>query len=266
VIRSTPGDEWLPKTAVDSSSQFSTMKSLKAQPYKVCYATRESGGDAGSDFVQLAAPFAQAALQFAGTPALDRVVAGSGPYNVSLLGALELNEELFLQRENCTSLGRAVGVTASPSHTVHTTSKASVFVLPSLQAGSYVLCRRPAYTLSVAEMPGIRFSILTPPTFSPPGGNAGEVTVVTFSGDVKPGDLIVLKANNCLGAATATANTNTLSRSIVSSQLQITTTASMTADTILKVCFATHESGGLMDADYVALGDFVQSSVSWDFL
>ena len=103
------------------------------------------------------------------------------------------------------------------------------------------------------------------PSFTPLGGQAGEPTLVTMA-LAASGDFVVLRAStSCAGASTVLTNSTTLGKTALSSEIIFSTSAAMSVAAILTVCYATSESQGNVDTDFVALSTrFVQSSVTFD--
>ena len=90
-------------------------------------------------------------------------------------------------------------------------------------------------------------------------GIAGSVTPLTFSGDVINGDFIVLQPTNCLNAHLATLTGQTMNKQTITSKTAYTDVFMTDYGVTLKACFATSESLGDSQDDYVDLSaDIVQ--------
>jgi len=268
VIRSTPGDAWQPRTSLDAAGGFATSAGIKGGSFKVCYATRESLGDGDGDFVELPGGFLQSRMWFGESSSAGsvsyRFPHGSGPSNVSLAGALEAGGEVYLQKGSCEA-NHVVGAARTPTAAVAgaTAGHASVRIDATLATGSYHVCYRGNLSAPFTPLAGMSLQVVPLPGYSPTNGKAGQSTTVTLPG-AAVGDLVVLQqAGSCAGAANATAGRHSMGKASLGAGLSFTTGVGMLGDGSLKLCYATRESQGDTDSDYIALGDFVQSTLEW---
>ena len=89
------------------------------------------------------------------------------------------------------------------------------------------------------------------PTFTPSVGIAASVTPLTFLNSTDM-DFIVMQENDCDDAHLAVTGGRSLQRTNVSNAV-VSTTVAMTQATVLKLCYATRESGGDSRDDYTEL-------------
>jgi len=261
-VQSTPGANWLPKTSLDASTSFATTHTLEGGLFHACFATMESGGDASSDFVRLPTSFRQFSSWFEGGATTQQYVSGSGPHGLLLQGGLQLGDAIFVQQGACND-NLSPGSLRSEDTVVTFLTNTSILVAPTLQNGSFGVCRRPL-TASVAEpVDGLNLVVSSPPNFTPFGGQAGMVTVITLHGTAMPGDFIVLKQDNCDGAFNMTTTTGSLEKTQINTSRQLQTATEMAGDGTLKVCYATQSSHGDEDTDFISLGEFTQTTVQW---
>ena len=142
--------------------------------------------------------------------------------------------------------------------------------------GIYKLCYKPSVGIWT-HVTYQNLTVVARPVYLPVMGMSGTVTVITFMGSMHTplgpdyslhtatdGDFVVMTAHgtSCDDAHTITAGTAALPRTNVS-DLQVSTTMSMTATTQLHLCYALQLSGGDSADDYATL-DHAFSQLDFD--
>jgi len=248
-------------TDTNSGNITTTTAMTGTGPLVVCIASQESGGNSTDDFVALSTGLDQV-QPVVFSPKRTMSVA---PQIFSILSGVNGDGIAWTKAPDCKNLGntgyssatRVYTVTGSPYKPVlHTSPPADA---PS--AGTYRMCYRPTSTGIWERIPTNDLIVVGIPTFSPLTAVAGMPTPISFSTaqGSKPGDFAVLQPNNCNNAnATVTGGaalgaTSLSSVSTDTNSGHVLTTAAMTTPGDLKLCYATHESGGDSPDDYTLL-------------
>ena len=217
--------------------------------FSVCVASKETNGSLNSHFVTLTTELVLSPLDFRPR----RIAAGSGLSTVSVTG-VNADEKAFFSIGECRD-----GITsiAAVAH-----SATVLVALPSsMIPGSWKLCH-----MLVGQNPfhtGLFLIVVAQPTFTPIWGQSGQPTAITFHG-VAVGDWVALTSlSTCVGVAELKTGTASLRKTTVMASGGVVTAVAMSANAQLTVCYATAESKGDNDTDFVALNvTFIQSSVA----
>ena len=273
-VQSQPGLAWMPATALREGGSLHALQNAppsllqSSVNYKLCYATGESEGDKQSDFVQLNGTFLRA-VGFVSTHSTQianmRVASNSSVVTLAQLPPLSA---VFLEQSNTAPV--CVNRTNSGSVPLEMYSNGTATNRHTTLAsgGTYRLCISFAQSSSFQQLHGLQLFVLDAQhiRFEPSSGRAGVITKIRFSGGVQAGDFIVMQVGGCGGAASVTTSNVTMGRSIVDSTRGVSTSALMNGAVVMSVCFATKESGGVGDDDFVQLAHaFVQTTITWSF-
>jgi hypothetical protein len=203
--------------------------------FRVCVATKESRGDASSDFAILPQIFTQTRVSVTDFPAIRRVVVGSGPYTLAITG-LAQGDVVQYRKDTCSGSNVASSASTTSSDTktmgqgICAVSNCFLSMQQDLVAGTYKLCHRSASATSYDAITNRDFVIIPLPTFSPPGATSGVASPITFTGDVAAGDSIVMTAEtDCSNAHTIGTATTSLTKTNLDANNKVMTSAAMTA-------------------------------------
>jgi hypothetical protein len=127
-------------------------------------------------------------------------------------------------------------------------------ILDSATAGAYNLCVQPVGGL-YTSVPGFTLTLIEHPTFSPSVSYAGAGSKVSFVGSID-GDRVAMTDTNCSKAHLLTTTTATLAVQAIANA-RIYTDAAMTNGAVLKLCYATQESG------YNSIDDFAELAANF---
>ena len=236
----------------------------------VCFATLESGGMNDNDYIEITRTFVQSHLAFAAPHTLRRVPVGTGPHEFLISPVIPA--ELYVltsSPSSCASLPHhktGIDIVAS------TTQTASVKVVPGetsvqitvpkeLSVGHYALCR--ARVLGVNQwsgyesMAGVSISIEALPTLSIEAARAGVPTRFALKG-ARDGDWVVMQEGGCNNAHKAVDSSTSLGKTRLTAaagakEAWASTTAQQNVRSTLYVCYATFESGGNEEHDFIAI-------------
>jgi len=271
ILRSTLGSSWMPPTRLDSTGRFNAdSMQLKSSPHlKACFATRDSLGDASTDFVELNGTVLSSTIQFGYNPRIKviRLAQTSGPHLISIVGASP-GDEIQFQKGACSTIPQP----ATPSSTNVALvsageSSAVIFVATNLDVGNFNVCvRRPhAHIAQTVEIiPDLSLVIVAKPIYFPTGSLVGTATDITFVG-ASVGDYIVMQPDNCTSAFVTSTSSNSLGLTQIGSSFQISKSSNITWNGLLQVCYATFESKADSADDFVTIGTrFMQSAFSFE--
>ena len=244
----------LAAVAVYNSQVLSVTNMTEAASLRVCYATRESGGESADDYSVLLASFLQIApvsfspMRTISGAAQDFVVSG-----VSVADSIAWTQDM-----DCSQTAGQANSTKTQEYVSPSSSSATFALHTSAAAGQWNTCYKLAEGLWTL-VTGVELVVFAQPRFGPPIGVAGMPTPIRFFSGVN-GDFVVLQPHNCTDAQAVVTSSNSLARSVVT-DYRVLTEASMTASGDLRVCYATFESDGDSSDDYVALrANFTQVS------
>ena len=253
------GSRWMPATRLDENRRAKSPGGMGGTgKFKVCFATKESGGNHADDFVALAGMWMQTHIRFGAGPNPTRVAEGSGPHSV-LVEGLGSGDGLRLQKASCTATGSvaAGGTSTSTVSVPRGHSSVSILLEPSLVAGSYKVCHSPhssgGATGSFSGIPALAVMVVPSPLYSPHGGSAGKATTVIFQGAMQ-GDFVSLQPSDCSKANSTTSSSDTLGKLTLETNLAASTSSNMTDGGLLRTCYATKESMGDSPGDFVQIG------------
>lgn len=270
------GGRSLVTTSVTNTSQVDTNITMQdfGIELRVCYATRESGGDSADDYTDLTEPFAQVK-----PPDFDPKRTVSGAKQLLNVTSMSAGDQVaWTSLQNCHDYN---------SLDTQTLEKTSIYSLGSnstyeqvelhstAQKGFWKMC----YKLVGGIWTGVtnrQLTVISRPTFTPTLGISGSITPLTFNGS-QTGDFIVLQQNNCDNSHIVVSSEMSLPKTAISNTPlcygidcttypnSILTHVNMTLPTALKVCFASMESGGNSPDDFTALDLDFEQITSPDF-
>ena len=273
-VQSQPGSAWMPATALGEGGLLRALQNAPTSllqssvNYKLCYATGESGGDKPSDFVQLNGTFLRAVgfVSPHSTRIANMRVASNN--SVVTLARLPPLSAVFLEQSNTAPVCVNRTNSGSVPLEIDSNGTAANHHTPLASGHTYRLCISFTQSSTFQQLHGLKLSVLDAQNirFEPRSGRAGVPTKIRFSGGVQTGDFIVMQNGGCGGAASVTTSNVTMGRSIVDSTRGVSTSALMDGAVVMSVCFATKESGGVGDDDFVELTHaFVQTTITWSF-
>jgi len=160
-------------------------------------------------------------------------------------------------------LDMMIGTTGGGEHMRHYLDTATVehSMNSNLDPGEYRVCYKPTMggVWTAVEDDGVwnpspshTLTVVAVPSFTPRLAIAGMATYLTFSA-IADGDFVVLQETSCTGAHSATTGTREMAKTSATHGYVVTNTA--LTDTVAKLyaCYATKESGGDSQDDYVEL-------------
>jgi len=230
--------------------------------HHVCYATKESLGDSGDDYIDLNTPWsAQTLIEMQRSPvyAPVRIAQGSSP-EVFFSHALAGDQYQWITGPDCTANARdgAPATTgSSETYTFVNASAAPTRFHDGLVAGSYSLCYK-AYGSVYTRISAYDLTVIERPTFSPVVATRGQATLLTFSG-VQKDDRIVITNKPCAMASEVLIDAWSLPDPMgrfTNYTGEISTLASMNRAYDAHVCFSTFEAsndGSHTGSDYTTL-------------
>jgi len=223
------GPDSLAKQVISGLSAFTQTLMVNPHVLKVCYATKESGGDSSGDFGELDVVFRQLRMSpervFRGAHQnilVEGGVAGDKICwtNVMQFGYPSCSAVTDNQTPNWyrTSV-HVIGSTnySIPIHRIDFTDSApngaSFPNFYTLEVGEYHICYKPSGATLWMPVAGRKLSIITEPTFSPTTGMAAALNPINWFGVVQ-GDYVALTldsdANKCNAAHLLTDTSSSL--------------------------------------------------------
>jgi len=226
----------------------------------VCYATKQAGGDSADDYVSIGT-FEQIAPPDFGP---KRTVSGAAQL-LNVIGLIPADVVAWTQSDHCDQTSGPLTTTKTVEYTLSSSTTAEEVLLHTNTApGIWYMCYKLTNGGVWTKVTGKYLTIMARPNFSPPLGLANATTPLNFTGtfntltNSSDGDFVVLQPNNCDNAHLTQPGVFSFPPTALISQ-QIITTFDMTAIGVLKVCYASEESAGDSDDDYVALDtDYTQ--------
>ena len=266
-------------TDTNQGHVLTSVDMVNASTLVVCYASKESGGHSPDDFAALPSSLVQVA-PIAINP--NRTISGARQI-ITVTGGVAGDSVAWTQAADCkghkagsapatSTLTAEYNVTgSSTTPALHGSGDAASPSANSPTAGLYRTCYRPTPTGLWTHVTGIPVTVVAVPVFSPLAGVASTVTRITFTTPgattdvaVKDGDLVFLTATDCVQGGhpsnSSVTGPSQLQRTATNGSV-VSTVEAMGADNRLKVCYASAESTGDSQDDYLSLAlDFRQGA------
>ena len=221
---------------------------------KVCFATKESLGDSDDDFIELPTtlkhvrPPTLTPPRFAYSTAQMITLENDG----SILGLV--NGTLsFTQAADCVDMADPRDLQKTEAFLL-TANWQQVLMDPTLTSGYYKMCYNPVGGLPTHALLRPPTHIFPTPDYFPKVGLAGSVTPVEFDPTISnvEGDIVVFQKDDCTGAHLVSATTDSSHRTNIANLIAFTDVL-MTFEGLLVTCFASFESLGDSQDDFVLL-------------
>jgi len=240
---------------------------------KVCYATKETGGDSADDYVILSGTFMQVRGVLFET---FRIVSGAAQ-KLRVTGGSPGYQLAWARATRCTNATADGPESKDKTLTYNLTTEEPVDIVfhRDTNPGLWVLCYRPTNPVDGVwtKIHNKTLEIIAQPIFTPFEGVATLVTPIAFSspatdatalywqrnGTIVDGDFIVFQPNNCSNPQDSLAGPSILPKTpLLNSKVYTRTT--MDGVGPLRICFATIESGADSNDDWaeLAYSDFLQ--------
>ena len=228
-------------------------------------ATLETGGDSNDDWIEIG-DWTQREL-----PSFGPLRTVAGAEQVLNVTVAMNGDQVFWKKATAAQLANALndndgnaceGTTAdsSENQTTHYSvggSWQAISLHPNASAGDWIMCFKPNQGIWSTVL-GRKLVLIAKPYINPPIVVVNALTEFTITGEANYNtDFILLSTAGCQDAADRAAN-STILREFVDGKVDLTFSQ---AQSFYKVCFATLNSGGESQSDYVEL-DFTVEVVS----